>query len=105
MDYGALTRWGNTNTHITVYDTRYSTQLFQLRSQSGPELSGKVEYVRARKLDTLNCGTLHIKLAAFMPTTTSKVIFYSMLHSSVGRQFKTSKLEYFGTFGLKILSK
>ena len=43
--YGALTRWGNTNTHITVYDTRYSTQLFQLRSKSGPELSGrKVEY-------------------------------------------------------------
>ena len=42
--YGALTRWGNTNTHITVYDTRYSTQLFQLRSNSGPELGGKVEY-------------------------------------------------------------
>ena len=35
--YGALTRWGNTNTHITVYDTRYSTHLFQLRSKSGPE--------------------------------------------------------------------
>jgi hypothetical protein len=42
--YGALTRWGNTNTHITVYDTRYSTQLVQLRSKSGPDLSGKVEY-------------------------------------------------------------
>ena len=27
-----------------VYDTRYSTQLFQLRSKSGPELSGKVVY-------------------------------------------------------------
>jgi hypothetical protein len=44
--YGALTRWGYTNTHITVYDTRYSTQLFQLRSKPGHELSGKVEYER-----------------------------------------------------------
>ena len=45
--YGALTRWGRyTNTHITVYDTRYSTHLFQLRSKPGPELSGKVEYER-----------------------------------------------------------
>jgi hypothetical protein len=31
--YGALTRWGYTNTHITVYDTV-------------PKLSGKVEYER-----------------------------------------------------------
>ena len=44
--YGALTRWGYTNTHITVHDTRYSTQLFQLRSKPGPKLSGKVEYER-----------------------------------------------------------
>ena len=46
---------------------------------------------------------LQIKLPAFMPT--SKVIFYSTLHSSVGRQFKTFKIKYFGAFGLKILSK
>jgi hypothetical protein len=32
--------------YSTVYDTRYSTQLFQLRSKPGPELSGKVEYER-----------------------------------------------------------
>jgi hypothetical protein len=44
------------------------------------------------------------KLPAFnMPT--SKVIFYSTLHSSVGRQFKTFKIKYLGAFGLKILSK
>ena len=42
--YGALTRWGYTNMHITVYDTRYSTQLFQLRSQPSPELRGIVEH-------------------------------------------------------------
>jgi hypothetical protein len=92
--YGALTRWGYTKrTLLHVYDT-YST-----------ELSGKGKYERER-LNTLKCGThrtLQIKLPAFMPT--SKVIFYSTLHSSVGRQFKTSKLEYFGAFGLKILSK
>ena len=46
--YGALTRWYYTNTHITVYGTRYSTQLFQLRSKPGPELSGKVEYENGR---------------------------------------------------------
>jgi hypothetical protein len=45
---------------------------------------------------------LQIELPAFMPT--SKVIFYSTLHSSVGRQFKTFKIKYFGAFGLKILS-
>jgi hypothetical protein len=33
---------------------------------------------------------------------TSEVIFYNTLHSSVGRQFKTFKIKY---FGLKILSK
>jgi hypothetical protein len=38
-----------------------------------------------------------------MPT--SKVTFYSTLHSSVGRQFKTFKIKYLGAFGLKILSK
>jgi hypothetical protein len=36
--------------------------------------------------------------------STSKVIFYSTLHS-VGRQFKTFKIKYLGAFGLKILSK
>ena len=73
-------------THITVYDT-YST-----------ELSGKGEYERER-LNTLKCGThrtLQIKLPAFMPT--SKVIFYSTLHSSVGRQFKTFKTKIFWGF-------
>ena len=65
-------------------------------------LSGKVEYERER-FNTLKCGTLQIKLSALMPT--SKVIFYSTLHSSVGRQFKTFKIKYFGAFGLKMLTK
>ena len=52
--YGALTRWGYTNTHITVYSMIHTV------------LSGKVEYERER-LNTLKCGTLQIKFPAFMP--------------------------------------
>jgi hypothetical protein len=56
--YGALTRWGYTNTHITVHDT-YSTQLFQLRFKVFPELlkrKSRIEYERERLNTVLKCG-------------------------------------------------
>jgi hypothetical protein len=49
--YGALTRWGYTNTHIAVYDTyrlQYTATVFQLRFKVVPELGGKVKYERER---------------------------------------------------------
>jgi hypothetical protein len=67
--YGALSRWGYTNTHISVYmitHNTYSTQLFQLRFKVLPQLSGKVENERERLNTVLKCGR---------PYPTSKVIF------------------------------
>ena len=57
--YRALTRWGYTNTHITVYDTyrlQYTATVFQLRFKVVPELSGKVEYERERLNTVQKCN-------------------------------------------------
>jgi hypothetical protein len=52
--YGALTRWGYTNTHITVHDTCSTHAAISFKVF--PELSGKVEYECERLNTVLKCG-------------------------------------------------